>query len=77
MNGKISYDLHKLYAICRDTVAGKQFYKDKQFNNVIMQITVIESLPMNPGDKIADRYGGKGVTSKVGGFEKFAEWGLF
>ena len=65
MNGKISYDLHKLYAICRDTVAGKQFYKDKQFNNVIMQVTVIETLPMNPGDKISDRYGGKGVISKI------------
>ena len=65
MNGKLSYNLHKLYATCRDTVAGKQFYKDKQFNNVIMQITVIEKLPMNPGDKISDRYGGKGVISKV------------
>lgn len=65
MNGKLSYNLHKLYATCRDTVAGKQFYKDKQFNNVIMQIIVIEKLPMNPGDKISDRYGGKGVISKV------------
>ena len=65
MNGKLSYNLQKLYAICRDTVAGKQFYKEKQFNNVIMQITVIEKLPMNPGDKLSDRYGGKGVVSEV------------
>lgn len=65
MNGKLSYNLQKLYATCRDTVAGKQFYKDKQFNNVIMQVTVIEALPMNPGDKISDRYGGKGVISKI------------
>ena len=65
MNGKLSYNLQKLYATCRDTVAGKQFYKDKQFNNVIMQVTVIETLPMNPGDKISDRYGGKGVISKI------------
>ena len=65
MNGKLSYNLQKLYSTCRDTVAGKQFFKDKQFNNVIMQVTVIETLPMSPGDKLSDRYGGKGVVSKI------------
>lgn len=65
MNGKLSYNLQKLYATCRDTVAGKQFFKEKQFNNVIMQITVIEDLKMYPGDKLSDRYGGKGVVSEI------------
>lgn len=65
MNGKLSYNLNKLYSICRDTVAGKQFFKEKQFNNVIMQITIIEKLEMNPGDKLSDRYGGKGVVSEI------------
>ena len=65
MNCKLSYNLQKLYAICRDTVLGKQFFKDKQFNNVIMEITVVQQLIMEPGDKISDRYGGKGVVSQI------------
>ena len=65
MNGKLSYNLNKLYSICRDTVAGKQFFKDKQFNNVIMQVTVVENLKMCCGDKLSDRYGGKGVISEI------------
>lgn len=65
MNCKMSYALQKLYAICRDTILGKQFFKDKQFNNVIMEITVIQPLLMEPGDKLADRYGGKGVVSQI------------
>lgn len=65
MNCKMSYALQKLYAICRDTILGKQFFKDKQFNNVIMEITVVQPLLMEPGDKLADRYGGKGVVSQI------------
>ena len=65
MNCKLSYNLQKLYAICRDTVAGKQFFKDKQFNNVIMEVTIVQQLVMEPGDKLADRYGGKGVVSQI------------
>ena len=65
MNGKLSYNLSKLYAICRDSITGKQYFRDKQFSNVIMEVTVIEPLPMMRGDKMCDRYGGKGVVSKI------------
>lgn len=65
MNYKMSYALQKLYAECRDSCTGKQFFKDKQFSNVIMEVKVIKQLPMEPGDKMCDRYGGKGVVSKV------------
>lgn len=65
MTSKLSYRLKKFYARCRDTIAGKQFFKEKQFNHVIMEVTVIQNLPMEPGDKMADRYGGKGVVSMV------------
>ena len=57
MNGKLSYQLQKLYAIARDTVMGKEYYKEKQFNNVILEVTIMEPLPMQAGDKLADRYG--------------------
>lgn len=65
MNGKLSYNLNKLYANCRDSINGKQFFKDKQFSNVIMEVTIIEPLAMKRGDKMCDRYGGKGVVSKI------------
>ena len=65
MNSKLSYNLQKLYSRCRDVVAGKQFFKEKLFSHVIMEVTVIETLPMKPGDKLCDRYGGKGVVSKI------------
>lgn len=65
MNCKLSYDLQKLYAICRDTIAKKQYFKDRQFNNVIMKVTVVQQLPMTEGDKMCDRYGGKGVVSEI------------
>jgi hypothetical protein len=65
MTSNLSYKLKKFYGRCRDVVAGKQFFKEKQFNNVIMEVTVIQKLPMEPGDKLADRYGGKGVVSMI------------
>lgn len=65
MTSKLSYRLKKFYGRCRDTIAGKQFFKEKLFNHVIMEVTVIQNLPMEPGDKMADRYGGKGVVSMV------------
>lgn len=65
MTSHLSYRLKKFYGRCRDIIAGKQFFKEKLFNHVIMEVTVIQNLPMEPGDKMADRYGGKGVVSMV------------
>ena len=65
MNCKLSYELERLYAHCRDTIAGKEYYKDKLFNNVILDITIMQPLPMECADKLADRYGGKGVVSQI------------
>lgn len=65
MNGKLSYNLNKLYSICRDSLDGKMFFKEKQFSNVILEVTFISNLEMAPGDKMSDRYGGKGVVSKI------------
>lgn len=66
MTSKLSYRLQKFYSRCRDSIdPNKQFFKEKVFNHVIMEVTVIQNLPMEPGDKMADRYGGKGVVSMV------------
>ena len=61
----MSYDLQKMYQRCLDIVAGKQYIHDKVFNNIVMHIYVQQELPLKVGDKITDRYGGKGVVSKI------------
>lgn len=61
----ISYDLQKLYARCEDIMNGKQYISEKVFNNIIMIVYVQQNKPLHSGDKITDRYGGKGVISRV------------
>ena len=61
----MSYDLQKQYKRCQDMSHGKQYIHDKVFNNIIMHIYVQQEKPLERGDKITDRYGGKGVISRV------------
>ena len=65
MNGKLSYNLERMYARCRNVLMGMEYYKDKQFSNTILRVTALQPLIMDGGDKLADRYGGKGVVSLV------------
>lgn len=65
MTGELSYNLQVLYSTCRDSVGGKAYFNNKLFSNVNMRITVIQNLPMEAGDKMCDRYGGKGVVSAI------------
>lgn len=66
-NGKITmtYELQKQYQRCYDVSHGKQYIYDKVFNNIVMYIYVQQEKPLEVGDKLTDRYGGKGVISKV------------
>ena len=57
MNNKMSYALQKLYGIARDTILGKEYFKEKQFNNVILKVAIVQPLLMEAGDKACDRYG--------------------
>lgn len=61
----LSYELQKLYYKCKCIAEGKQYINDKVFNNIIMHIYTLEKKPLCQGDKITDRYGGKGVISRV------------
>lgn len=65
MNGTLSHKLQVLYATSRDALAGKMYFKDKPFSNVYLDIVTIERIPAKEGDKVCDRYGGKGVISVV------------
>jgi len=60
-----SYELSKMYSNCLSVVQGKQYFKDNVFSNIILEITLYEKSPLQEGDKITSRTGGKGVISKV------------
>jgi len=52
LNNQMTYDLQELFGIARDTITGKQFFKERQFNNVIMEVTVMHPLPIMDGETI-------------------------
>lgn len=62
---KLSYDLEKLFANAKRVMNNDQYIDKKTFSNIILNITVLEELPMKAGDKAANRYGGKGVLSSI------------
>lgn len=62
---EMSYELQKLFAFAKDELNGKKFIDKKQFSNITIEFTVMENRKLGVGDKVADRYGGKGVISKI------------
>ena len=63
---KLTYKLQKLYSNSLKMLNGEQYIKEgKVFSNIIIEMIVIDEFPMNVGDKVTDRYGGKGVISEI------------
>lgn len=63
---KLSYDLQKLYHNSKRILKGDQYIKeDKVFSNTVLEVFVVEEKPIMVGDKVSDRYGGKGVISEI------------
>jgi hypothetical protein len=62
---KKSYELSQLYTTCEKVISGKQYFKDNIFSNIVIELTVYRKAPLEVGDKVTSRYGGKGVISKV------------
>ena len=62
---EVSYELQKLYALAKDELNGKKYIDKKQFSNLTVEFTVIENRKLEVGDKVSDRYGGKGVVSTI------------
>lgn len=61
----MTYALQKKFAFAKDELNGKKFIDKKQFSNITIEFTVMENRKLGVGDKVADRYGGKGVISKI------------
>ena len=63
--GMCSYELKKMYSDCNKFLNGKQHLKDKPFSNVIIEYTILDKNRVEVGDKLSNRYGGKGVVSAI------------
>lgn len=61
----MSYQLQKLYYDCLAELNGTKFINEKVYTGTVMTVTVVEIIPALAGDKLTNRYGGKGVISKV------------
>ena len=61
----LSYDLERLYIDCKREFGGTEFMKDKSYSGTIIELTILERNVPQVGDKISNRYGGKGVISEI------------
>lgn len=61
----MTYELQRLYSRCVGVITGKQYYSERVFSNIKIEFTVIEEIPVSTGDKLSNRYGGKGITAKI------------
>lgn len=64
-NYELSYDLQKVFATAKRVCNHDQYIDKRPFSNIILVLTVLEELKMNPGDKASNRYGGKGIVSSI------------
>lgn len=62
---KMSYKLQKFLYEANNVLAGVQYINDRTFTGTILKITVLEENEIKIGDKVSDRYGGKGVVSFI------------
>lgn len=61
----LSYQLNKMFYNAKSELEGKKFIDKKQFSNITIEFVVMENRILDVGDKVSDRYGGKGVVSKI------------
>lgn len=62
---KCSQALQKLYYNAKKILNGGQYIKDTLFSNIIVEFLVFHKNELKVGDKISNRYGGKGVISQI------------
>ncbi len=64
-NYKLSYKLEKMYDRFLKILRGDPIMEETKFSDVLLKFYVMEENDVSPCDKIADRFGGKGVVSRV------------
>ena len=65
-NAKLSFNLQNLYVHARDTIMRYDYHRNgKKYSGTMINLIVKQDLPLKQGDKFTNRYGGKGVISKI------------
>lgn len=62
---EMSYDLQKILYEANRVLEGAQYINERTFTGTTIIITVMEENKIKVGDKVSDRYGGKGVVSFI------------
>ena len=62
---QLTYAAEELYWTSKMTLDGVNSIHDKVFSNIKLDIVTMNIIPVSIGDKITDRYGGKGVISDI------------
>ena len=60
-----SDDVAYWYRLCRDTESGRWRHERSEFDGVVLRFTIAKRNKLGVGSKITNRYGGKGVISKI------------
>lgn len=65
-NCKIGYNLQKLMYTGKQVLDGVKYNLDNNvYSNLQMDIFILEDRPLHIGDKLTNRYGGKGIISNI------------
>lgn len=62
---ELEFELGKMYFLFKEELSGAQFRSQKVYNGTILKFMVKEINVPSIGDKLANRYGGKGVIAKI------------
>ena len=62
---KPTYELEKLFANCKRVMNNDMYIDKRPFSNIILEVDVLEENMIEAGDKLSNRYGGKGVISET------------
>lgn len=62
---KMSSELQEIYYTSKYELSGMLFERDKKYDGTILEIFLLEVNTPDIGDKITNRYGGKGVISYI------------
>lgn len=62
---ELSYELEELFGISKRTLNHDNYFDKTTFSNIKLKVAVLEDKPLKEGDKMSNRYGGKGVVSRI------------
>ena len=61
----MDYELKKLFANAKRVLNGDEYIDKKLFSNIKIEIVVLEEKELEVGDKVSNRFGGKGIISSI------------